>query len=446
MSFHKPLAAAVLLLALAASAVAAQQTTAASVAGGATLATPATPQPAVAATPAAPQPATTPPAKAPRWRLTPRPALSPANQTAPQQAPAAQQPAPAAEQPPAAAPQPQPQPQVAKPQPRAPAPEAPAAPAPSACDLSPSPTKCRTCAGRARTGRAAMLMTAPLAIKELAEPACGACGSLPTPALQEFCTACVADYGPDNGCAACVGKMNLALVAGEKPAADAVEQAARCLGCYNTVKPNLKVRPYARAAARVQSRSAFDWAQTQSAAASRPVIQQHGSLTQLLHPSQLPNPHPPHPTPTPNQGTYACVPCWLGSAAKESAACSSCVAAAATEQQAGICTVCNARDALATGKQCYECMAQAPVWPAKALCGLTAAPKQDAKAARAFLPEYFGCLAAAKTEEAAQLCAGCMGVADKAGKARKCFVCLEGLATQNLNAGDLAVRGSLCAL
>jgi len=91
-------------------------------------------------------------------------------------------------------------------------------------------------------------------------------------------------------------------------------------------------------------------------------------------------------------------------------------------------------------------MDRVPLWGAKALCGLSASPKQDARMAHVVLPEYFGCLASIRTESAAQLCAACMSLADKTGKTRKCFACLEGLFPQNLRASDLMLRGGLCAI
>jgi hypothetical protein len=139
------------------------------------------------------------------------------------------------------------------------------------------------------------------------------------------------------------------------------------------------------------------------------------------------------------------VPCWLSPSITMRDACTTCVAGAQTEQEANICTVCGGQDKLATEKACYACVTAASAWPAKALCGVPAAPAQDARMARALLNEFFGCLAAARTEAAAQLCTTCFGTTDRV-RGRRCFTCLGGLYQQELSAPDLALRAGLCAL
>lgn len=135
-------------------------------------------------------------------------------------------------------------------------------------------------------------------------------------------------------------------------------------------------------------------------------------------------------------------------------ACSACAAAAPTASDAGMCSICSSQGIYATEAQCYACQAAAKSWGAKALCGLSPRPdeKRGKKAAALapgpapLLQEYFSCLAAAGSDDAAQLCTLCLPSTSKLGdkRGRECFACMQGAVKAELSRAKVLERGYAC--
>lgn len=259
------------------------------------------------------------------------------------------------------------------------------------CSFSSAPTKCYACIATAKASNEA----------DMTALTCMVCGSLATPALQDFCSNCVKTSGYNAGCSTCAGGALFGLPKDTKPTAKGLASAGGCYSCYSKAAPELLNTPACVSC----------WAPTSSdpAACSSCVAGATG---------------------VPAAARASCFGCYLKDSA-DPAGCASCLKGAKTTAASQLCPLCaggpSGKDAQ---KQCYTCMdgVKASLPGVRWLCHFTgtADGNKATAALTAAVPAYYKCLAAAGTLQEGQACRKCMDQIEKSGakSGNACFAAL----------------------